>query len=461
MPGYATWKVLYQEEYKQLREEGYDVSDLQNGFMDESYLPLPREQLCNTSEDEISERQWKIAYENLWKETEKGIRKDYPFIEPNDFNEITKYTELPEYEKLQEAEYESRIKGAWFGRCAGVVLGKPLEMGYDSREVREYLESVNAYPLNDWVPSESQKLGITLREDCIWSTKGNVAFVQPDDDIQYTIMALMLVESKGTDFSKLDVGFNWLDNVPYHWFWCSSRQMYYHLVNSSERSPSEQEISDMVLKMNPWRECLDGQIRGDFWGYINPADPVNAARLAHRECEFGLVKNGLYGAMFVAGCIAGALSENPSVSKILDCGMGVIPPTSRLYKALSDVRRWYEESSHWEPVCARIEEVYGHLPFAGTINNLCMVVLAILHGNLDYHISITTAVMCGIDTDCNAGTVGSIVGAAVGYMGIDSRWIKPLNDTVRTVIAGHRQGSITELAERTVAVHRKLAVDLW
>lgn len=455
MPGYATWKVLYQEEYKQLWEEGYNVGSPQEELTNESYLPLPREQLAIISEDDISEQQWKEAYANLWKIRENGMRKDYPYSEPNDFEEITKNAKLPKLEQLDKPEYKERIKGAWFGRCAAVILGKPLEMGYDRKKIKEYLESVGSYPLQDWVPDTSPELGITLRKDCIPSTKGNVAFVQPDDDVQYTIMALMLCEQKGENFTRLDVGMNWLDNVPYHWLWCSSRQMYYHMVNSSENNPTDQEIEEMVLQINPWRECIDGQIRGDFWGYINPADPLSAARLAHRECRFGLIKNGLYGAMFVAGCIAGALSKDPTVESILDCGMGVIPSTSRLYKAISDVRQWYEDTPEWEPVCKSIEDVYGHLPFADTINNMCMVVLALLHGKLDYSTTITTAVMCGIDTDCNAGTAGSIVGAAIGYERLDQHWIEPLNNTVKTVIAGYRQGKITDLVKRTVAVYEK------
>jgi ADP-ribosylglycohydrolase len=64
--------------------------------------------------------------------------------------------------------------------------------------------------------------------------------------------------------------------------------------------------------------------------------------------------------------------------------------------------------------------------------------------------------MCGTDTDCNAGTVGSIVAAAVGYDNIEDRWTAPLNDTVKTNVAGFGQGSITELVERTINVYTKL-----
>jgi ADP-ribosylglycohydrolase len=61
--------------------------------------------------------------------------------------------------------------------------------------------------------------------------------------------------------------------------------------------------------------------------------------------------------------------------------------------------------------------------------------------------------MCGVDTDCTAATVGSIVGAALGYHALDQRWLAPLHDTVKTHVANFGNGTISELAERTVACH--------
>jgi len=114
---------------------------------------------------------------------------------------------------------------------------------------------------------------------------------------------------------------------------------------------------------------------------------------------------------------------------------------------------WYVQEGDWIPVCDRITASYGHLPFAGCLNNMAFVVLSLVHGQLDYTKTITTAVMCGTDTDCTAGTAGSITGAAVGYYNLDPKWIVPLNDQIKTVVAGFGEGSITELVRRTVAVH--------
>ncbi len=86
---------------------------------------------------------------------------------------------------------------------------------------------------------------------------------------------------------------------------------------------------------------------------------------------------------------------------------------------------------------------------------MAIIILALLHGGLDYSKSITTAVMCGIDTDCTSGTVGSIVGAAVGYAKLDKKWVLPFNDSVRTYVAAFGNGTVTELVNRTYAVWEK------
>lgn len=454
MPGYADWKQLYREEYYQMMEEGYLVKDQKEDAQDtEELLPFPDEK--ENSQDTGSQRYWEEAYQRLMEAAQKGLRKDYPYTEPEKLQEILQLAEsMPELEPLERKVYASRIAGAVTGRFAGVVLGKPLEMGFDRRQVKEYLESTGQYPLQDFVEAYSSKLDIRLREDCIPSTRGNVQYVQPDDDIHYTILSLLLAEEKGETFSGDDIGWLWTENLPYRWVWCASRQAYYHYINLDERRDRDSQIREFPKKLNPWRECIDGQIRTDLWGYLHPADPLGAAETAYRDCSFSLIKNGVYAGMFTAACISAAMSASPAVQDILDAGLAVIPRTSRLAEAVKNVRIWYEESNgNWIKACDRIYDRYGNLPFASAVGNMAMVVLALLHGNLDYTRTITTAVMCGMDTDCNAGTAGSIVGAAVGEAGIPDQWKKPLNDTVKTAVAGFGEGKISDICNRIIQVY--------
>ena len=215
-------------------------------------------------------------------------------------------------------------------------------MRLDRQFIKRYLESVNAYPLDDWAPQASPALDFTLRSKA--STRGNVRYAEPDDDIHYTILAMMLLEEHGFNFSKLDVANNHLRNIPYHWLWSCTRQSYYHMVNLSADRPVEEQIDEFPTKLNPWREGINTAIRADFWGYIAPGDPRRAARIAYREVTLNAVKNGVYSSMFVAGALSAALSRNPTVDSIIQGGLSVIPQRSRLAHIVGEVRAWYKST---------------------------------------------------------------------------------------------------------------------
>ena len=453
MPGYASWKDLFALEYLQLYEEGYPVGAAIQPNYSAEYLP--RRSRVATDTATLTEADWEEAYYSLWSVRERGIRADFPFNEPDDFQSIiADAADGPSLEPLSDDDYAERIKGAWHGRIAAVILGKPFEIHVDRQFIKRYLESVDAYPLNDWAPYTSPKLDITLRSKP--STLGNVQYAEPDDDIHYTILALMLLEEHGFGFSKLDVANNHLRNIPYHWLWSCTRQSYYHMVNITDDRPVEDQIDEFPTKINPWREGINTAIRADFWGYISPSDPRRAARIAYREVTLNAVKNGVYSSMFVAGALSATLSHNPTIDTIIQGGLSVIPRRSRLAHIVHEVRAWYESDADWVRVCDRIYDKYGHLPFLHSLHNMAFVVLSLLHGNLDYSKTITTAVMCGMDTDCTSGTAGSIVGAAIGYDGLDQRWIEPLNDHVKTVVAGFGHGSISGLVQRNIDLWHKL-----
>ena len=442
MPGYADYKKLYWEEYRTLFEEGYDVEKyIVNDENSADFRPNPNEQDKYPEGDDF----WKRPYENLVKIMDTPLRADYPYVEPNELDEIMAQAgKMPTLEPLSDEEYKDRIYGAFYGRCSAVILGKPLEMGLTKKFIREYLESVDAYPLNDFVPPKSQKLNFTLREDCIHSAKDYVKFAQADDDIHYTLLGLALVEEKGLDFTKADIGNHWCGSFPYYWCWCASRVAYYHMVGGTL------PLDRIPYTINPWRECIDGQIRTDIWGYIFPAQIEKACKYSHKDTSFSLTKNGIYGGMFVAGALAGALSKNPTTDTIIDSGLASIPQKSRLYEAITLVRNWYNETKSWDETADRIIEKYGYLPNEATINNMAMVALGIVAGELDYTKSITIATMCGMDTDCNAGTVGSIVGAAVGLGKIEKRWYEPLNDTIKSALSNFGECKISDICERII-----------
>ncbi|MEA2651379.1 MAG: hypothetical protein QOI85_1100, partial [Chloroflexota bacterium] len=86
------------------------------------------------------------------------------------------------------------------------------------------------------------------------------------------------------------------------------------------------------------------------------------------------------------------------------------------------------------------------------IPNTAIIASALLWGGGDFERSVTLAVSAGCDTDSNGATVGSAIGAFIGADGLPKDWIDPLQDQLRTSVAGMGSVSISSLAERTFRV---------
>lgn len=450
MPANVSWKELYRTELFQITEEGYQLQGMDSVDLGGARLPIPETVMADSGLNSDEEQFYRLAYaELLKKKAEAPFHSEY--TEPNDFDEILRLASRePTLKPIDEAAYRDRVRGAWFARCAAVILGKPLEMGFDRMQVKEYLESVDAYPLADWVPARSEKLGIVLREDCIPSTRGHVAYVQSDDDIHYTICSLLLMERHGERFTLWDAAQNLLDNISYHWVWTADRMLYYNLTNIDMAEDIDAQLTRFGTQMNPWRESMCPQLKADFWGYITPGNLKRGARMIHRLSSLSATKNGLYGGLFVQGCTSAAMTEGATVKTIIEGGLSNIPEKCRLSEAISDVIRWHGMGRGWVWACDQIYEKYGRWYFAGAMNNIAFIVLSLLEGDLDFERTIATAVMCGTDTDCNSANAGSIVGAAIGYDRLPKKWIDPLNDKVKSCVAGFGEGTITDLVERTI-----------
>jgi hypothetical protein len=86
------------------------------------------------------------------------------------------------------------------------------------------------------------------------------------------------------------------------------------------------------------------------------------------------------------------------------------------------------------------------------------VLTGLLYGKGDFRRSVSITTMCGFDTDCNAGTVGCLLGLRDGLDAIPAEWKDPIGDTYELQVAGlPRQWSIAELARQIAATGTALA----
>jgi len=373
----------------------------------------------------------------------------YPYTEPSELDAIHALCKKHPFLGItpDRDTMRRKIEGAWTGRICGCMLGKSVE-GIRTDELHPFLKDTGNYPMHRYIrhsdiTDEHHRLFRFPFDERIYIDQ--VDSMPPDDDTNYTVMVQQLIDSCGRDFTPLDVLQAW----PYaqrRTSFCTAERVAYCNYMKGLLPP------DSATYKNPYREWIGAQIRADYYGYINPGDPQTAADMAFRDASVSHTKNGIYGAMFVAAMIAGA-AVNDVTENIIRIGLSQIPTTSRLYerisKVLDDYQRGVEEQCWFSSMRERYNEIYGH-DWAHTISNAEIVVACLLYGGGDYSRSICMAVENGFDTDCNAATVGSVIGMQHGIEGIDPIWSEPFHGILRTTLTNRSSIRIHELVDKTM-----------
>jgi ADP-ribosylglycohydrolase len=417
------------DELAQRRESGYDVDDLE-GAVKEA-----------TSNGSVAER------ERVLEELERRpLLANWPYDEPSDLHGIEQAVNgtsstLPD---VDDGALREQLMGAWLGRCAGCNLGKPVE-GWSREKIARYLEAANAFPIEDYLPQlDPFPEGLTLNWCWPETTRGNIRYMARDDDTDYTILGLHVLEEHGFDFGPEHVAEEWQDHLPFTQTYTAERAAYRNLVHG-HRPPETATVR------NPYREWIGAQIRGDMWGYVSPGDPSEAARLAFNDASLSHTQNGIYGEMWASVLIACSFAiRDPKPA--IEASLAFIPERSRLAEAIRHVLELHADGRTWGETRDEIESRYGHYSFVHTINNSTLVTAALLWGDGDFSRTIGLAVEGGWDTDCTGATTGSIFGVTFGAGALPSHWIDPLNDRIHSAIAGFDNSRITDLVERTEAL---------
>ncbi|MFW6438125.1 MAG: ADP-ribosylglycohydrolase family protein [Armatimonadota bacterium] len=375
---------------------------------------------------------------------------DCPYDEPSDLQGIREATpedvERWTAENLTEDWLRDRLTGAWLGRCIGCMMGKPVE-GRNKVEIEQILRAADAYPLDGYFPAlENPPGSVTYRPVSDATLAPNIDRAVRDDDTDYTVLGLMLMEQHGTRLASEHVVNAWLTRLPWLRTYTAERAAMRNFVN-------EIEPPDSAEWMNPYREWIGAQIRADGFAYCAPGQPQLAATYCFRDAAISHTKNGIYGEMFFGAMIAAALGAE-HLDACIRRALAEIPKNCRLAEAVNKCIGWCEEDDSWEDTWQRIIAEYGHYHTVHTINNALLCIMGLLHGEGDMRRSIAIAVMGGLDTDCNGATVGSVMGALLGTEGVPADLSDPLNDTLETALSGAARLRISDLVERSLKVAR-------
>ena len=343
-------------------------------------------------------------------------------------------------------ELPGRLRGAWLGRAVGNTLGKPIE-GLTRAQVQAYLRAARHWPLRGYLPLlDPLPAGVpALHPSAPVAAAGRFVDVPRDDDLDWTILALHVLEVHGREFTTEQLAAVWLDRVPFMQTHTAERAAYRNLIQ--RLSPPATATHD-----NPYREWIGALIRGDAYGYVSPGDPAEAARMALVDARLSHTANGKYGEMWAAALVASALAVS-SAREALRLAQAVLPPRSRLARALDTVMAMHRYGASSTAALDWVDEALGFYPWVHTVNNAALIAIGLLWG-VDFVDAVGIALSGGRDTDSNGATVGSVFGALHAADAVPAELVGTTHLRVRSAVREFDGVSIDELAARTLRLAR-------
>jgi hypothetical protein len=323
---------------------------------------------------------------------------------------------------MSVADYEDRVRAAWYGQIAGTLMGFAFE------------HRASAAAIVDRIPDNFKGMPV-------------------DDDWYYEMVAVRAFERFGIDMDVAELGEQWKANSAGSW---GSSEQARLLLAKGLKAPDtgHPRYNRLWFSIGP-------QFSADVYGMVTPGMPNTAATIARRYGHLNGYAEGTDGAVFMAGMVSLAFMESDA-REIVRKATRLIHPASPYRQALDLVVRMADAGASAEEVATAVEDRW-HIEYPATNNavaNGALVAMAIWFGRGDWLQTVNLAYRAAdfTDADCNAANAGAVVGAMKGTKGLPPWLIDRLGDR----IAGEQLGgvkltppvdeSLAELSKRTAAL---------
>lgn len=380
---------------------------------------------------------------------------------------INSSAQLHRAERLvrNEAVYGDKVHAAWLGKFIGLIAGQPTE-GWGREQIERKARAIGFYPITGYMPDnfDSGSTNFLL---------GNFESSPSNDDTDLMLTSLVALRERGTDLTARNIAETWLKYVPDA---CTAELVALRNFQRGIWPPESARVG------NPYQEMIGAQMRGEIWGLIAPGMPTLAADYAYRDASITHTGNGIYGEQFIAALVSAAMVESDR-DKIIQTALKTIPSDCTYAEAVRDAVVWHRQYPDWQSSWEQLDKKWGFLKngkrddaFADAQYNTekdpylwndvkwvyadvngAAVMLALLYGDGDFTKSVCLAVMIGYDNDCNAGTVGAVLGAINGTQAIAESWKAPLRDTYQTTLnIPEKRLKISAIAAETAQYGRRV-----
>lgn len=317
-----------------------------------------------------------------------------------------------------DIDLPSKIGACWLGKAVGGTLGTPHEGKAGPLGLSFY----------DPVPTD----------------------ILPNDDLDLQLVWLHHLQATGAREVTPAV----LADA-----WCKHVEFPFDEYSVCKRNAAYGLRDERLGAVDNWfGECMGAAIRSELWACLAPGQPERAAGFAWNDAACDHSGEGVWAEIFFAALEAAAFVEHDR-DRLLDLALGFLPSSSRVHRAVTDTRRWWQKSGQWRQVREEIMGAYAEANFTDVAVNVAFTVLGWLAGENDFGRSILIATNCGEDTDCTAATLGSILGI-IDPGCIPATWKAPIGERIvlsREIVGMEPPPTLTDLTTRTLELQRQLA----
>ena len=291
-----------------------------------------------------------------------------------------------DYIFLPRSDVVDKIRGGLLGQMLGNLNGLPHEMKY----VDEPGNVMN------YVPS--------LPEGA-WS----------DDDTDFEWVYVVEMQKHRKALLPEDQIFHlWKERINKR-IWCSN--LYARCLMDIGIKPPY--TGNGVL--NPWANFnISGQFLCETFGLMSPGMPQTAARIGLNYTTVTIDNEPAQSTQLFTTMVSTAFIEK-DMDRILNAGVQALDENSILRSIIRDIRLWHRTyPENWRETRKLLKDKYtreggNFRDTNGHELNTGSIIAALLYGGGDFSESLKYAFNFGWDADCNAATVGTIVGVNWGY----------------------------------------------
>jgi ADP-ribosylglycohydrolase len=334
---------------------------------------------------------------------------------------------LPEEQRAPENPPDPRIHGAWLGKALGGHAG----MAGEGRGEPNW-EAIEREGWEDLAPSAGAGFG-------------------PDDDSTLGVAAQLATARLGAPPTPMQLAFEWMSVVSPEFHWTNGWNALAR-IRKGTLPPKSGE--------GPLGATLSARIRIEPWGLL--ASSSEQAR-AWAEADASITSHGVGkdDAVFVAGALAAA-RDGATLDRAIQFG---IAGAGEEYRGAFELGQEAKAAGRslreaWAEAKARFLDPIDHEDaWVFSLPNAALMGIALAYAEGDPVRVLRLAAHLGWDSDCNAGTLGAILGAVGGPEAFPEGWRARLGDRLRVAITGQEHWSIAQLAARTTVLRAKLRGD--